>query len=299
MTYDIEPPPESSESSMPAEPAEILRLDIACISCGYSLTGLRVDAKCPECGVPLAKSLQGDLFEHSDEAYVRKLYLGAKLVIASILFMVILMIVSFGFQMFVAFGSLSQAAGTRGEFVATALGVLASFIGAFGWWSLSEPNPRSMVANDGMNARMLVRIMVVTNVVIGIVSQLLVLYLNSQISQMQGNSTAQPGTVSNGLVISGLLILVVSLTSIVTFAVAFFSQMRYLQWVGPRLPNPWVTDRAKLMMWLGPLLFTVGALCIGLGPLVALILYYNLITKIRADLKQILAGIDGGAVRDW
>ena len=58
--------------------------------------------------------------------------------------------------------------------------------------------------------------------------------------------------------------------------------------MSPRIPNDWVFKRAKLMMWLGPVLFVPGSLCIGLGPLVALILYYNLVTRVRADLKAIL-----------
>ena len=43
------------------------------------------------------------------------------------------------------------------------------------------------------------------------------------------------------------------------------------------------------MMWLGPLLFTVGALCIGLGPLVAVVLYWNMLDWVRRDLKRIRA----------
>lgn len=300
MTYDIdqpsEQPPEEAHQAPSDESGEILQLDVACVSCGYNLQGLRDSGKCPECGEPIERSLKGELFEFASTEYVAKLYSGSKLVIASILFMVILAFGSIGFQMFVAFGVLSQAAGRTGEFVASALGVLASFMGAYGWWQLSEPNPQASLTDQGVNSRKLVRAMVVTNVIIGIITQVVVLIMNSQIAQLQGNTAGQPGAVNKSLLLAGLVVFGVGLIGLVTFAVAFFAQMKYMQWIGPRLPNPWVTERAKLMMWLGPLLYTVGAFCFGLGPLVALILYYNLITKARADLKHILAAQRGGVV---
>ena len=50
-----------------------------------------------------------------------------------------------------------------------------------------------------------------------------------------------------------------------------------------------MTARAKTMMWLGPILYTVGAIACGLGPLVALILYYNLLNWVREGLQAIRA----------
>lgn len=45
-------------------------------------------------------------------------------------------------------------------------------------------------------------------------------------------------------------------------------------------------------MWLGPVLVTVGALVV-IGPLVALILYYNLLNWVRIDLSGILKARGG------
>lgn len=42
-------------------------------------------------------------------------------------------------------------------------------------------------------------------------------------------------------------------------------------------------------MWLGPLLATFGLVIIGLGPLIALVLYWNMLDWVRKDLKRIRA----------
>jgi hypothetical protein len=68
----------------------------------------------------------------------------------------------------------------------------------------------------------------------------------------------------------------------------FFSSMLYLQWLAPRLPDERVRRRSRLFMWLIPVLVTVGALCFYIGPLVALVLYWNMIYWVWKDLGRIL-----------
>ena len=123
MTYELDPQSEQPEAPQSVESGETLMIDVAYISCGYSLQGLRDGGSCPECGKLISESLRGDLFQFSEPVYIKSLYTGAKLVVASILLMVILVIASIGFQLFVSFGTLSQAAGKTGEFVAAGVGV--------------------------------------------------------------------------------------------------------------------------------------------------------------------------------
>jgi len=65
--------------------------------------------------------------------------------------------------------------------------------------------------------------------------------------------------------------------------------MLYLQWLGRRIPHNDLIIRSRRNMWLLPVLYIPGLLLCGLGPLIALILYYNLLNDYRKILKRIIA----------
>jgi len=253
--------------------------EVGCVSCGYNLRGLRTSAVCPECGTPVSRSMRGDLLEFASFEYVSKLHRGAQTVVGGILLYVIVIIIS------VLLGVLAVSAGLSPGMVqaiqlgSQVLGLGASMAIAVGWWWLSEPNPAAIDPSSGSASRQFVRVAAGITVVYSIVQSALGMVLQS------GTTPTTPGGTQIGLMGAAVLI---SLAGMVVFAVSFFSQMAYLKWLSPKIPNAWVFNRAKLMMWLGPVLYVVGALCIGLGPLVAMILYYNLVTRVRADLKAIL-----------
>jgi len=140
---------------------------------------------------------------------------------------------------------------------------------AYGWWRMSTPDPALTGTHDGGLARKLVRVCVALNVAFVVANTLL--------------SVAA----SNGAALAATPVLVaVAVLATIVSVVAFFAQMVYIRWLAPRLPNAHVRQRAKTLMWLGPLLYTVGALLL-VGPLIALVLYWNMLDKVRADLREI------------
>ena len=58
--------------------------DIGCRRCAYNLRSLETDAVCPECGAAVAISIHGYYLRFAPRAWVRRLALGAKLLIAAI-----------------------------------------------------------------------------------------------------------------------------------------------------------------------------------------------------------------------
>jgi lysylphosphatidylglycerol synthetase-like protein (DUF2156 family) len=103
-----------------------------------------------------------------------------------------------------------------------------------------------------------------------------------------GGGGAGPGgvAVATGLTFAVIAVLV-SIAAGMAWIAAFFFQMVYIRWLAARVPDNWVANRAKLLMWLAPVLYVVGSLCLALGPLVALILYWNMLDRLRKDLKTV------------
>jgi len=232
-----------------------------------------MDNHCPECGAPVARSMGPDLLIYSSPAFLERLHRGVVIILfalaASILLSLAMLCLS---VIAVTKGHSFPSAAKSLEFLMTAVG----FLSAYGWWQFSSPDPASRVGMKGERARQLVRVLTLVGVGISVVALILGLLLPGHASQGQGGGLA--------------LILVqlgLGLFAIAAMATVYFAQMYYIRWLSPRLPNQWVFDRAKLLMWLGPLLYTVGAFCLMIGPLVALALYWNLLDRVRKDLKQI------------
>ena len=70
--------------------------------------------------------------------------------------------------------------------------------------------------------------------------------------------------------------------------VQFFASMMYVRWLGPRIPDRSITEKAAEYMWLLPLIYVLGA-CIVIGPFVAVIMYYVLLNKVRVKVSEIRA----------
>jgi len=239
--------------------------DAACHQCGYALAGLPSEGVCPECGLPVEQSLRSNMLEHASPSYLAALHRGVFLVLAAIIVQILLGFagVAVGFAMA---GSSSTATFMQ---LFSILGVAVSLTLVYGWWLFTAPDPGYEGRRDASQARQIVRITLAVNVAIVLLQMIFQLA-----PSIAGGSTAT-------------LAPLVALLALVVFAVSFFASMLYLRWLTPRIPNWKAFKRAKTLMWLGPLLYTVGILLIGLGPLIALVLYWNMLDWIRKDLKRI------------
>ena len=246
-----------------------------CVICGYDLTGLSPSGICPECATPVERSLSGDELVYSAPEYVASLRRGSFLIIAAIIMYMLNLIAAFVIAATLAMNSPAGPAtfGTI-DIVSSLISLAAAAMTFVGWWLFSAPDPRLAGVHTGSQARVWVRIAIAIQAVLSLGSAgvmfLIVSAPNSNVS----------------LALAGLM-MAVGLINFVATGVWYFASMIYLRWLAPRLPNAKVFKRAKTMMWLGPLLVIVGGLCIMIGPLIALVLYWNMIYWVWKDLKAI------------
>lgn len=147
--------------------------------------------------------------------------------------------------------------------------VLLSILSVAGWWLLSTPDPALAEWGAGSRARVVLRSALL--VALGVT-----LYNAAHHVLTQGSAGV-------GVITSGVL----EWLELIATAVRFFASILYLRWLAPRLPDDSVDNRARVYMWVLPLLWTVGALLCGLGPILALIMYYMLISDVRSDLLDV------------
>ena len=262
-------PPSSPPQFVDGKLAE----DAFCIQCSYNLRGLSGDGACPECGTPIARSLQGNLLRFSSPDYLSKLHRGVFLILTAIIVQLVLGFVGFGIGLATAALNSNQSIVVV---VSSLLGILVAGVLLYGWWLFSEPDPGFLGKENGRSARQIVRWSVIGAAVVT------ALNLPVQFGLAGG------GTPTGLLAVLSML---VGALGLIVTAVKFFASMLYVRWLAPRLPNAAVEKRARTLMWLGPVLCTFGIILLGIGPLIALVLYWNLFDWIRKDLKQIRAAL--------
>lgn len=260
----------------------VVVIDRPCIACSYNLRGLPVEGVCPECGVSVERSLSGDLLRFASPAYLASIHRGVFLVVATIIGQIIVSMGAVVLGMLVGF-----LAANPGSTAQTQLpivlgwvlqGVLAviNFMLLYGWWLLSEPDPGFTGRDDGSKARQWVRILTAVQGAMNAVVFMVQIILGG---------TGRPFMLGGDLVV--LVLLGVSVLATFAWAAAFFAQMLYVRWLSRRVPDAWIEKRTRLLIWLGPVLVTVGAACLMIGPLVALVMYWNMLDRLRQRIKQI------------
>lgn len=275
MTGEVEhwmsfPPPPGGE-----EPV-MVREDRPCLQCGYNLCGLPVAGNCPECGTPVVNSLRGNLLRYTAPEHLEALHKGVVLVMSGVIAgllgtvgIIVLQIVS---------GFVARGPGLPNptlKVISDSIDLVASGIGLLGWWLLSAPDPSLIGEDRSISSRKLVRAMVIVRVgsaLLAFTLQILVL-----------SPAVGPPTVANSAL--GLNVAAAVIAG-VAWIVLFFAAMKYIQWLAYRVPDRSLRDGARRFVWLGPLIYVAGAVCFGLGPLVAMILYLNILNQLRAALKR-------------
>lgn len=282
-----------------APAVQAVTFDHACVGCGYNLRGLVRDGVCPECGKPVADSLHGNLLRFASPGYLASLHSGVFLVLASIIaqiLCIVLMVIATILGLVFARpqpGASSSAFISTFIIVTNGLAALLTFVTLYGWWKLSEPDPGYEGRDDASQARRWLRALVIVQAIGTVMGYVLSLFFPMAISGLLAalgigsGAGATSGTAVGAGILLGVVAILLAIVINLAWIASFFLQMVYVRWLAVRVPDGWIDRRAKLLLWLGPLLYVVGSFCVGIGSLVALILYWNMLDRLREGLKGI------------
>lgn len=281
-TIPVEPPPPT-----PAPPPLVVIDSRPCLACGYDLKGLSAEGVCPECGAAVARSLKGNLLEFADPEYLRTLNHGTVLIIWGAFAPLLaggLAIAAYGLAQS---GYLSAFMSGRGsEVLPAALSAVGASVSLIGWFLFTRPDPGQIGVDGGEKARKWVRVMLVAEV--GVTLAALVVAFVPSLSRaatqaaVTGTGAAGGPTVPLIAVIVGVSISVLSAG--ISAARASLGAW-YVYTLASRIPDMGLRKFAKTMIWLYPVLMTVGILACGLGPLSAWIISIVIATNCRKGVR--------------
>lgn len=258
-------------------PLESTRL---CMRCGYALKGLPGTGSCPECGTAVALSLRERRLHNCSLEYIKTIRSGLSLVLNGILLTLILIIggVGIGFAAAAGLGTIVPPSLLPAQLLAVAVILLSlglSIMIAVGYLRFATPDPSEVESDSTRRSRKTLRLAVIVQLVLSgfqfIAGLFPIISVNFGLSMQ---------------VLEGLS----QLIWLLALLVQVICMMRYTRWLGSRVPDQWIVKRTKLYVWLLPVISIAGCMLLGIGPLIALILYWNLLDRLRKHLKAIEAG---------
>lgn len=254
-------------------PSRVVHIPRYCISCGYLLIGLPITGPCPECGTPVALSLREPWLASAGRAYLESLHKGFRMVLNGILLMVALGVVMVVLSVLIA-SRLLPLGMAMIELIGTGFGLAISAMLYVGYWHATTPDPSNVAEEAASSPRNVVRGTVLAQGAL-------------QVVQMVLQAFALTGGTAPSMLIE-ITTSVLGVIGLVAWAIQFFAMMRYVRWLAGRVPDAFIIRRTKRYMWLLPVLTIVGAACFFIGPLVAMLLYWRLLSRFKAHVQSIL-----------
>jgi hypothetical protein len=267
----VEPPPTAPASA-------ILNDDRHCVQCSYNLRGLPYAGNCPECGTPVENSLRGILLQYASPDYLKSVHQGLSLVLNGILLMIVFGLVGVFIGLAAATGV--GAAPAWLPLVTGGLGLIPSVMMLLGYWKYTDPDPSFVGTELPKAARKVMRVTVVIQALTTAISF---------VFQLAAGSMSTGGANSSSSIALDGLFMLIGLVSMGAWIVQFFATMKYTGWLASRVPDAHIVKRSRTYMWLLPVVAIVGAILLFLGPLIALVMYWNLLDRLRKQVKAIRA----------
>jgi hypothetical protein len=174
-------------------------------------------------------SVYGELLRYSDPQWVRKLALGAKLILVNIFSVIGLVVV--GMIVGVALGVMGGLSTREGQAVIQLLAIGASVIGWVGAWLITEQDPSGVGEDKYGVERKLIRVFLLLNVLSSFVT------FTFTLAAVSTAASAMGGVVSSILGLVGMI--------------GVYAQFQYFQKLATRIPDAKLSERARMLkVWL-------------------------------------------------
>jgi len=209
------PSPGMAVLPVTADPNATVQTDAPCRKCGYNLRGLMYGGRCPECGSPVGLSTIGDLLRYSDPNWLLMLVRGISFILWGILVALIVGLV--GGVLF------------RTQAAQHWVQIVASLLGLYGAWLLTEPDPSGLGEAQYAIARKLVRVALMVG-------------LGGSVLQAMGATPGVPREIGFGLGI-------VAIGAAAFGVVGEFAKFVYLGKLAQRIPHDQLAQRARVLCW--------------------------------------------------
>jgi hypothetical protein len=220
------------------DPSGTVVADLLCRRCQYNLRTLALAGRCPECGLSVGFSAQGDRLCFSDPAWVLAVRRGALFILAGIAVTVLGIALTVGVTMLEGEGR--DVSGV----VASAVGLGAFVLFFVGGWLLTVPDPSGLGEDRYGTSRKVIRV----TLLIGAAGQL--------VDLVEEGFSVDPS-------LHLMLRLVWGLAAL-TGLVGTFAELHYIAKLAARIPDETTVKRANFLKWalVGAIgLFFVGGFC--------------------------------------
>ena len=254
----------------------LLHVDLACVGCGYRLLGEPLSGRCPQCGIPVRRTVRsGDLLV-AETGHLSLLSRALGIVQFGLLCQVVFVASMLLVQIVIANAGWNVSPGVI-EATSSAFGVISALIIAQGWWMFTESRRGGAKTHLPERAveRKVVRSAVFVHTLITVVALL------GKWLIVLPSLTPWQGTVATIVMFAGI-------GAFTTFAVQFFAVMGYLGRAARALRDQALVRYLNRRAWTIPLWFTFGIVLMGLGPVIAFVQFYTAVGAVRRRLRLTL-----------
>jgi DNA-directed RNA polymerase subunit RPC12/RpoP len=248
------------------------RITETCIVCEYDLSATDPRANCPECGTPVYCSSGRGALGAVPTEQLRSLHTGFRLITNLILLYIISMVLTI-VALYYVIANMPDDYYPFSVIAAIANNGLVFGV-IYGWFRITPRLQNLPEPIDAPDKRSFVRI---TLWIFAAITSISLIY-----ALIPTDPNAPPSAIDIAYGIFSFL-------SAIFMLVVFVSNVMYMGWFARLVRNRKMAKRAKHFVWYGPLITVVGFFILFLGPLITLILYWNMIEYIRRDLKKIIA----------